>query len=50
MTAAAQYLWENQVTGFLSDETWHFIVNKRVQGYVRAPLIGENLLGQVSVV
>ena len=50
VTAAAQYLWENQVTLYLSDETWHFIVNKRVEGYVRAPLIGENLLGQVAVV
>lgn len=49
VTAAAQYLWDNQVTLYLSDETWHFIVNKRVEGYVRAPLIGENLLGQASV-
>ena len=49
VTAAAQHLWDNQVTLYLSDETWHFIVNKRVEGYVRAPLIGENLLGQVSV-
>ena len=49
VTAAAQHLWDNQVTLYLSDETWHFIVNKRVEGYVRAPLIGENLFGQVSV-
>ncbi|MCR8726374.1 ABC transporter substrate-binding protein [Frigidibacter sp. ROC022] len=49
VTAAARHLWENQVTLYLSDETWHFIVNKRVQGYVRAPLIGENLLGQATV-
>lgn len=48
VTAAAQYLWENQVTLYLSDETWHFIVNKRVGDYVRAPLVGENLLGRSS--
>ena len=49
VTAAAQYLWENQVTLYLSDEVWYFIVNKRVQNYVRAPLVGENLLPKVSV-
>lgn len=49
ITEAAQYLWDNQVTLYLSDEIWHTIVNKRVDGYVRAPLIGENLFGQVSV-
>lgn len=49
VTAAAQFLWENQVTLYLSDEVWYFIVNKRVEGYKRAPLIGENLLPQVSV-
>jgi peptide/nickel transport system substrate-binding protein len=49
VTAAAQFLWENQVTMWLSDEVWHFIVNKRVVDYVRAPLVGENLLPQVSV-
>ncbi len=49
VTAAASYLWENQVTLYLSDEVWHFIVNKRVHDYVRAPLVGENLLAKVSV-
>lgn len=49
VTAAAQYLWENQVTLYLSDETWQFIVNRRVDGYTRAPLVGENLIGQASV-
>lgn len=49
VTAAAQYLWDNQVTLYLSDEVWYFIVNKRVVDYVRAPLVGENLLSQVSV-
>lgn len=49
VTAAAQYLWENQVTLYLSDEVWYFIVNKRVHDYVRAPLIGENLLPKASV-
>lgn len=49
VTAAARYLWENQVTLYLSDETWHFIVNNRVEGYRRAPLVGENLLGHATV-
>ena len=49
VTAAAQYLWENQVTLYLSDEVWYSIVNKRVQDYVRAPLVGENLLPSASL-
>ena len=49
VTAAAQHLWENQVTLYLSDEVWYFIVNKRVVDFKRAPLVGENLLPQVSV-
>jgi peptide/nickel transport system substrate-binding protein len=49
VTAAAQYLWENQVTLYLSDEIWYFIVSKRVQNYTRAPLVGENLLPQASL-
>ena len=49
VTAAVQYLWENQVTLYLSDEVWYFIVNKRVHDYARAPLVGENLLPQASV-
>lgn len=49
VTAAAQHLWENQVTLYLSDEVWYFIVNKRVENYIRAPLVGENLLPKVSV-
>lgn len=47
--AAAKYLWENQVTLYLSDEVWYFIVNKRVQNYKRAPLVGENLIPQASI-
>jgi peptide/nickel transport system substrate-binding protein len=49
VTAAAQYLWENQATLYLSDEIWYFIVNKRVQNYKRAPLVGENLVPEASV-
>jgi peptide/nickel transport system substrate-binding protein len=49
VTAAAQYLWENQATLYLSDEIWYFIVNKRVQNYARAPLVGENLVPRASV-
>lgn len=49
VTAAARHLWENQVNLYLTDETWHFIVNRRIDGYVRAPLIGENLLGRATV-
>lgn len=49
VTAAAQYLWDNQVTLYLSDEVWYSIVNKRVVDFKRAPLVGENLLPQVSV-
>ena len=41
VTAAAQYLWENQATLYLTDEVWFFIVNKRVHDYKRAPLVGE---------
>lgn len=49
VTTAAKYLWENQATLYLTDEVWYFIVNKRVQNYKRAPLVGENLLPQASV-
>jgi peptide/nickel transport system substrate-binding protein len=49
VTAAAQYLWENQAALYLSDEVWYFIVNKRVQNYKRAPLVGENLVPQASI-
>ncbi|MDE0782485.1 MAG: ABC transporter substrate-binding protein [Planktomarina sp.] len=41
ISAAAGYLWDNQVTLYLADEFWYFIVNNRVQGYKRAPLLGE---------
>ncbi|WP_310417635.1 ABC transporter substrate-binding protein [Mycoplana sp. BE70] len=46
--AAAQYLWENQITFFLTDEIWYSIVNKRVKDYVRAPLVGENLVPRAT--
>ena len=49
VTAAAKYLWDNQVTLYLSDEFWYFIVNNRVSGYRRAPLVGEPLLAQASI-
>jgi len=49
LTAAAQYLWDNQATLYLSDEKWHFIVSDRVKDYVRAPLVGEALAAKASV-
>lgn len=49
VTAAAQHLWENQVTLYLSDEIWYFIVNTRVQGYARAPLVGETLVKDAAI-
>jgi len=49
VTKAARYLWENQVTLYLADEVWYSIVNKRVEGYVRAPLVGENQLPRAFV-
>jgi peptide/nickel transport system substrate-binding protein len=49
VTAAAQHLWENQTTLYLSDEVWYFIVNKRVHDYKRAPLVGEPLVPQASI-
>ncbi len=50
VTAAARHLWENQVTLYLSDEIWYSIVNKRVEGYARAPLVGEPLVPDASIV
>lgn len=49
ITAAAGYLWNNQVTFYLSDEFWYFIVNKRVEGYKRTPLLGEILVSHAEV-
>jgi ABC-type transport system substrate-binding protein len=49
VTEAARYLWDNQATLYLSDEIWYTIVNRRVQNYRRAPLVGENLVPQASV-
>lgn len=49
LTAAAQYLWDNQATLYLSDEKWHFIVADRVKDYARAPLVGEPLAAKASV-
>lgn len=49
VTAAAQYLWDNQVTLYLSDEIWQFIVNRRIEGFRRAPVLGENLIAQARV-
>lgn len=46
---AASYLWDGQMTLWLSDETWSTIVNDRVQGYERAPLVGERLLADVTL-
>ncbi|WP_112322918.1 ABC transporter substrate-binding protein [Oceanibium sediminis] len=50
VTAAARYLWENQVTLYLSDEVWYSIVSKRVEGYARAPLVGEPLVSDARIV
>ncbi|MGB4135294.1 MAG: ABC transporter substrate-binding protein [Microbacterium sp.] len=47
--AAASYLWDNQMTLWLTDETWSTIVNDRVQGYQRAPLVGERLLADANL-
>ena len=49
ISAAAGYLWDNQVTLYLSDEFWYFIVNNRVEGYRRAPLLGEIFVGEAKV-
>lgn len=46
---AATYLWDGQMTLWLSDETWSTIVNQRVQGYERAPLVGERLLADATL-
>jgi peptide/nickel transport system substrate-binding protein len=43
VTAMASYLWEQQASLYLADEIWYFIVSSDVQGYERAPLIGEPL-------
>ena len=47
--AAATYLWDDQVTLVLSDETWSTLVSDRVTDYERAPLVGEPLLAQASI-
>lgn len=49
VSEAARYLWDNQVTLYLSDELWHTIVSDRVGDYSRAPLVGEPLLTRASV-
>ncbi|UTX52899.1 ABC transporter substrate-binding protein [Leucobacter aridicollis] len=49
INAAATYMWDNQLTLWLSDETWTTLVNNRVTGYERNPLIGEPLLRNASV-
>lgn len=49
ISAAAGYLWDNQVTLYLSDEFWYFIVNNRVEGYKRAPLLGEIFVPDAKV-
>lgn len=46
---AASYLWDGQATMWLSDETWSTIVSDRVQGYERAPLVGERLLADATL-
>ena len=50
INAAASYLWDNQVTLWLSDETWTTLVSDRISGYERNPLIGEPMLKNASVV
>jgi peptide/nickel transport system substrate-binding protein len=49
VNAAQTYLWKNARTLWLSDENWVYIVNKRVSGYQRAPLVGEPLITTASV-
>lgn len=49
VSAAARYLWENQVTLYLADEVWYTILNERVQNYARAPLIGETLITDATL-
>lgn len=49
VAAASDYLWNNQATLFLTDEVWTTIVSDRVQGYTRAPLMGERLLANVTL-
>ena len=49
INAAASYLWDNAWTSYLSDENWVFLVNNRVKGYERAPLVGEPLLVNATV-
>lgn len=46
---AATYLWDGQFTLWLSDETWSTIVSDRLQGYERAPLVGERLLADATL-
>lgn len=45
---AAQYLWENHVMIYVSDDVWYTAVNCRVQGYERTPLEGEPLLWKAT--
>ncbi|MCA9859781.1 MAG: ABC transporter substrate-binding protein [Thermomicrobiales bacterium] len=40
----AAYLWDGQVSLYLSDELWPFIVSSKVQNYDRVPVVGEPLL------
>jgi peptide/nickel transport system substrate-binding protein len=49
LSAAAKYLWDNQVTLYLYDEFLYFIVYKRVDVYKRSPLLGEALIAGASV-
>lgn len=49
VNTAATWVWDNAVTGFMSDENWVFLVNSRVENYVRAPLVGEPLLVKATV-
>lgn len=49
INAAATYLWDNQITLYLTDETWSTIVNNRVENYKRAPLVGEPLLFEATL-
>lgn len=46
---AATYLWDNQATLYLTDETWSTIVSNKIEGYERAPLVGEPLLAKAKL-
>ena len=47
--AAAQYLWENQIFIYLTDDIWYTVVNSRISDYARVTTEGEPLLWKARV-